>query len=214
VIKTPFRQTILRRAPALLALLAAGAVTAGCDDSNRAKKPDAPNAAGAPSSAKTPAPKTPPAAFAKTAAELDPDTDPVLGWWRCADADADPEQTRTSKLWPTTGDDRRALRTIRFMNDCMATNGCCAGAAWEFAAPHFYKVERGISELYYAPDASTLYFLGRREPEAAGAAFKKIIAAVTAAAAVGKSPEALLADGTLDTLAKFTRQRAITPGGM
>ncbi|MDR2863158.1 MAG: hypothetical protein LBV54_04690 [Puniceicoccales bacterium] len=132
--------------------------------------------------------------------------DPVLGWWRF-DGDSE-DDTKASMLWPTESADTHALRTIRFLNDGMATNGCCAGAEWNPAAPKFYKVERGISELYYMPDAATLYFLDRTDTEASAADFQKIIVAL----GKGDSPESLQKKGLLPAFAKYRRIPVSIPG--
>ncbi|MDR3229185.1 MAG: hypothetical protein LBT53_07225 [Puniceicoccales bacterium] len=151
--------------------------------------------------AKTAAAK--PAAITRPVADadgsFDPATDPVLGWWRTTIGEAG--QERLSVLWPQEATDARALRTVRFLNDNMATNGCCAGAVWTRLDTNFCRVEREIHELYYAPDSATLWFLERADADAATAVFKKI----TDALAAGVTPESLAAKGLARNPAKFRR---------
>jgi hypothetical protein len=136
---------------------------------------------------------------ATSADDFDPATDPVLGWWK---GTADPfDEKKVSVLWPTDADDVRALRTIRFLNDSMATNGCCAGAEWGFVAPKFYKVDREIHELYYLPDDGTLYFLARVEAKGSAEVFQKIVTAINA----GKSVDELAKSKLIEAPAKFAR---------
>jgi hypothetical protein len=157
----------------------------------------------APATPTAPAPATTAAAAAPLGAtsldDFDPATDPVLGWWRVT-LDADDDK-KVSILWPVDAGDTRSLRTLRFLNDSMATNGCCAGAEWAFAAPKFYKIDRDIHELYYLADKDTLYFLAREDPAESPAVFKKIIAAIAA----GKTVDALATDGLVEAPAKFVR---------
>jgi hypothetical protein len=176
--------------------MAQGCGSAGED---AAAKP-APAAQPAPaSSASAAAPASAPATGATSLEDFDPATDPVLGWWK---PNLDPaDDTKVSFLWPTDANDARALRTIRFLNDGMATNGCCAGAEWTFAAPRFYKVNREIHELYYLADSGSLYFLTRTDPAKSAALFQKIIAGITA----GKSIESLTESGLLEAPVKFSR---------
>jgi hypothetical protein len=87
------------------------------------------------------------------------------------------------------------------MNDSMATNGCCSGAGWGYAAPKFYRVEREVHELYYLPDDGTLYFLARVDAKASETTFKKIIDAVSE----GKTVEDLAKAGLVGLPAKFVR---------
>jgi len=199
-----------RAAPAAVLVLASAVFAAFAATGCGAKKSAPPPVPAAPAASTAAAPVAPKFApkFAASAEEFNPDSDPVLGWWRCDLAAGDPEQALTSKLWPVAGDDGRALRTIRFLNDGMATNGCCAGAHWGFAAPKFYWVERDIQEIYYAPDADTLYFLARTDAGVADTLFKKIIAAV----GTGKPLEDLRRSGELPALVRFSRQRSVSPG--
>jgi hypothetical protein len=198
-----------------LFLLCAATAWQGCEKSTPAAKPDA----AAPATKTPPPPATPPVAekspapapvsetatsvaTSDAAENFNPATDPVLGWWTGV---LDPnDESKVSVLWPTTSADTRCLKTIRFLNDSMATNGCCSGAEWSFAAPKFYKVDREIHELYYLADAGTLYFLARAEPEVSDGIFKKIIAGITQ----GETPDALFAKGVATSLGKFQRPGA------
>jgi hypothetical protein len=132
---------------------------------------------------------------------FDPATDPVLGWWHCTISEPSPDGEFTSKLWPTEASDARALRTIRFLNDSMATNGCCAGAQWERLDTRLCRVERQIHELYYAPDSAILWFLERAEPENSAQKFKAIADAI----AGGVPPEKLAEKGLARAPVKFRR---------
>jgi hypothetical protein len=136
---------------------------------------------------------------ATSADDFNPATDIVLGWWKTT-FDAFDEK-RVSTLWPTDADDSRTLKTIRFLNDSMATNGCCAGAEWGFVAPKFYKVDREIHELYYLPDDGTLYFLARLDPKESAKSFQKIVTEINS----GKSVEELAKSGLIEAPAKFVR---------
>ncbi|MDR1497939.1 MAG: hypothetical protein LBS59_05970 [Puniceicoccales bacterium] len=158
--------------------------------------------AAAPAVPVAPAAVPAPAAVEDAAENFDPATDPVLGWWVGV---LDPsDESKVSVLWPSTASDARCLKTIRFLNDSMATNGCCAGAEWSFVAPKFYKVDREIHELYYLADANTLYFLARVAPAGSDGIFKKIVAGI----AQGETPDALFAKGVATALGKFRRPGA------
>jgi hypothetical protein len=179
-----------------LLLFCAASVFQGCSNGTDSTKP-------------APAAATPAVAVANgTDDDYDIANDPVLGWWRY-DGDAD-DEAKVAFLWPTENDDTHALRTIRFLNDGMATNGCCAGAEWVPEAPKFYKVVRGVAELYYMPDASTLYFLERGSAEENAADFQKIINAVKN----GESPEALAQKGQLAAFGKYRRLPSAAPRGL
>ena len=202
-----------------ICLIAVATFFQGCEKKDAAKPdaklatpvtaPAATSAAETPAASATPSPAsalakpaeaTKPVRVGATSEEdFDPATDIVLGWWKST---FDPfDDTKVSQLWPTNSDDTRSLKVIRFLNDSMATNGCCAGAEWSFVAPKFYKVDREIHELYYLPDDNNLYFLARVDAKDSGANFKKIVAAVQA----GKSVEDLVKAKLIEAPAKFAR---------
>lgn len=134
--------------------------------------------------------------------EHNPNTDPVLGKWVCIVKDNETDQERDARiafLWPETPEDKRAVGTLSFYNDYIASNGCCATGEWSLYAPRFYKVDRGIHELYYMPVPDKLYFLARAEASASEAFFQKITTSITPQASL----EALHKDGVLPVLTEY-----------
>lgn len=120
-----------------------------------------------------------------------PANDRVLGMWNAVGAEEDFEEQRTCKLWPVEASDKRAVKVLRFFNDSMVSNGCCAASEWLRIEPRFYTVRRGddvsgFDELFYLDERSeTLYLVARCEQKESEAAFKQAIAAFRAKGEMG-----------------------------
>ncbi|MDR2429391.1 MAG: hypothetical protein LBD14_00540 [Puniceicoccales bacterium] len=139
-------------------------------------------------------------ATAQVAEEEDdysPGKDRVLGVWGAVGAEDDFEERRTCKLWPVEASDRRAVKVLRFFNDSMVSNGCCAASEWLRVEPGFYLVQRGdaddgFEELFYLDERSDVLFLvARCARKDSATAFKQEIAAFRAKG--GKGTEGFLA---------------------